>query len=95
MPKTSYAILCALVAAVALTSSCSTTRVLEDGQYRLARNRVEISNDRKFNPKEVEKYIQQKANTYLLFGWNPFLNIYNWSTPGSDDLWSRICRKIG
>ncbi|MBQ6286084.1 MAG: BamA/TamA family outer membrane protein [Bacteroidales bacterium] len=95
MPKTSYAILCALVAAVALTSSCSTTRVLEDGQYRLARNRVEISNDRKFNPKEVEKYIQQKANTYLLFGWNPFLNVYNWSGKDAEKFSNKLIRKIG
>ena len=60
-PKTSVAILAAIVLAAALSFSCSTTRVLEDGQYRLAKNKVEITNDRKFNPKEVEKYIQQKS----------------------------------
>ena len=42
-PKTSVAILAAIVLAAALSFSCSTTRVLEDGQYRLAKNKVEIT----------------------------------------------------
>ena len=92
--KTTSAILWTLIA-TALVSSCSTTRVLEEGQYRLARNKVEITNDKKFNPKEVEKYIQQKSNTYLLFGWNPFLNVYNWSGKDTDKLSNRFLRKIG
>ena len=95
MSKTSSAIFTVLAAAAALASSCSTTRVLEDGQYRLAKNKVEITNDRKFNPKEVEKYIQQKSNTYVLFGWNPFLNIYNWSGKDTDKFTNRLLRKIG
>ena len=61
VPKTSSTILSVLVIAIALVCSCSTTRVLEEGQYRLAKNEVEITNDRKFNPKEVEKYIKQKG----------------------------------
>ena len=94
MSKTTSTIL-HVVIAIALVTSCSTTRVLEDGQYRLARNKVEITNDKKFNPKEVEKYIQQKSNTYLFLGWNPFLNVYNWSGKDTVKLSSRFLRKIG
>ncbi len=93
--KTSSAIFPILVIAFALVCSCSTTRVLEDGQYRLAKNSVEITNDKKFNPKEIEKYIQQKSNSYILFGWNPFLNIYNWSGKNPDGFASNLFRKIG
>ena len=92
--KATSAILLTLIAA-ALLSSCSTTRVLEEGQYRLARNKVEITNDKKFNPKEVEKYIQQKSNTYLFLGWNPFLNVYNWSGKDTGKFSNKFLRKIG
>ncbi len=93
--KTSSAIFPVLVIAFALVCSCSTTRVLEDGQYRLAKNSVEVTNDKKFNPKEIEKYIQQKSNSYILFGWNPFLNIYNWSGKDADGFASKLFRKVG
>lgn len=93
--KTSSAIFPVLVIAFALVCSCSTTRVLEDGQYRLAKNSVEVANDKKFNPKEIEKYIQQKSNSYILFGWNPFLNIYNWSGKDADGFASKLFRKVG
>ena len=93
--KTSSAIFPVLVIAFALVCSCSTTRVLEDGQYRLAKNSIEVTNDKKFNPKEIEKYIQQKSNSYILFGWNPFLNIYNWSGKDADGFASKLFRKVG
>ena len=37
----------ALLAAI----SCSTTRVLQDDEYRLAKNRINVVNDKKFNDK--------------------------------------------
>lgn len=83
------------IAILLVFASCSTTRVLGEGEYRLRENKVTITNDREFPKSELTPYVKQRANTYFLLGWNPFLNIYNWSTPGSDDLWSRICRKIG
>ena len=93
--KTFSAIASVMIAALAAFTSCSTTRVLEDGQYRLARNKIEITNDKRISPKEVDKYIQQKANTSMLFGWNPFLNVYNWSGKDSDKFADRLLRKIG
>ncbi|MBP5218395.1 MAG: BamA/TamA family outer membrane protein [Bacteroidales bacterium] len=84
-----------LVLVAVISASCSTTRVLSDGEYRLAKNKVEITNGDDFNPKEVEKYIKQKSNSYLIFGWNPFLNIYNWSGRNEDGKMDRFLRKIG
>ena len=74
--------------------SCSTTRVLEDGQYRLASNKIKIDNSRSFNPSVLDPYLKQKPNSYFIFGWNPFLNIYNWQN-GKGQLWDRFVQKIG
>ena len=74
--------------------SCSTTRVLEDGQYRLAKNKITIENSRTFNPAVLEPYLKQKPNSYFIFGWNPFLNLYNWSN-GKGGGWDRFVQKLG
>ena len=73
--------------------SCSTTRVLPDGQYRLEKNTVEITNDNKFNSKSIEPYLKQKPNSTFL-GWNPFLNLYNMSN-GRGRGWDKFVRKVG
>lgn len=83
------------MATTVLSFSCSTTRVLGDGQFRLADNKVVVDNDRKFNTKEIESYIKQKPNSYIIFGWNPFLNIYNWSGKNADKGINKFLRKIG
>lgn len=75
-------------------SSCSTTRVLAEGEYRLAKNEVEINGQGRLNPNELQPYIKQKSNTYLIFGWNPFLNIYNWASDESTFI-NRAIHKIG
>ena len=74
--------------------SCSTTRVLEDGQYRLAKNKINIENSKTFNPAVLEPYLKQKPNSYFIFGWNPFLNLYNWSN-GKGGGWDRFVKKLG
>ena len=85
-----------LAALLPLLPSCSTTRALPEGTYRLAENRILIHKDKSEIPKsDLAPYIKQRSNTYFLLGWNPFLNIYNWAKPGSEDGWSRFCRKIG
>ncbi len=94
--KPSFCLFAATVMATAVLSfSCSTTRVLGDGQFRLADNKVVVDNDRKFNTKEIESYIKQKPNSYIIFGWNPFLNIYNWSGKNADKGINKFLRKIG
>ena len=49
--------------------SCSTTRVLEDGQYRLAKNKIKIENSKTFNSSVLDPYLKQKPNSYFIFGW--------------------------
>ncbi len=85
----------ALFFAILAAAGCSTTRTLGEGEYRLADNKVRINNDKKFSTKEIESYIIQKPNSYLVFGWNPFLNFYNWSGKDEDKAVNRIIRKIG
>ena len=76
-------------AVAALLLSCSTTHVLQDGEYRLASNKIEIMNDDEFNPNSLEPYIKQKHK-----GWSPFLNVYNWSN-GKGKGWDKFVQRIG
>ena len=77
VPKTFVRLFSAVLLMVAALSSCSTTRVLEEGQFRLAKNEVKIKGDKNLSAGSVSNYIQQKANSYIIFGWSPFLNLYN------------------
>ena len=83
-----------LVMAAAAAVSCSTTKVLQDDQYRLSKNKIEVTNDKSFNITQLQPYIQQKPNSYFIFGWNPFLNVYNWSN-GKGKAWDKFVQKIG
>lgn len=83
-----------LVILAAVSASCSTTRVLQDNEYRLAKNKIEITNDKHFNPNSLNPYIQQKPNPSIIFGWNPFLSVYNWSN-GKGKGWDKLVQKIG
>ncbi|MCD8312623.1 MAG: hypothetical protein LUC24_00500, partial [Bacteroidales bacterium] len=86
--------LAAVAAAICLVLSCSTTRVLQEDEYRLARNTVEVTNDSKFSVNDLEPYLKQRPNSYFVFGWNPFLNVYNWQN-GKGKGWDRFVSKIG
>ena len=78
-----------LVLTATLLSSCSTTRALQDDQYRLARNKIEISNSKDFNPDIQTPYLKQKHR-----GWSPFMSVYNW-TNGKGKGWDKFVQKIG
>ena len=86
--------ICAAAILFAASIGCSTTRLLPEGASRLARNHVTVEGNKHFNVSEITPYIKQQPNKYFMFGWNPFLNIYNWSD-GSDKWYSRMWRKIG
>lgn len=86
-------------AAVIMMAGCSTTRTLKEGQFRLKKNEVSIDPAYGLKPSdlsttELSMYVQQQPNSYFLFGWNPFLNIYNWSD-GSGKGINRFWEKIG
>lgn len=91
--KTVSGILTAIIFAMA-TVSCSTTRVLQEDQYRLSDNNIKVTNDRKFNTASLTPYLKQKPNPSVIFGWNPFLSVYNWSN-GKGKGWDRFVQKIG
>lgn len=80
-----------LMAAILLScASCSTTRVLADGQYRLSENSIEVRNGEKFNTNQLVPYIKQKAKS-----WSPMMCVYNWADKDAHGVWSRLVRKIG
>ena len=82
-----------LTAALGLLS-CSTTKVLQDNEYRLAKNNIEVKNDKHFDTNQLQAYLKQKPNTYFIFGWNPFLNVYNWQN-GNGKAWDKLVKKVG
>ena len=86
-------ILICLAAILALVS-CSTTRVLQDGEYRLAKNKIKADNPKEFNVTQLTPYLKQQPNSYFIFGWNPFLNLYNMSN-GKGKGWDRFVQKVG
>ncbi len=77
-------ILCTILA------SCSTTKSLQDGEYRLTKNKIKVENDKDFNPSQLNKYLKQNEN----LGWSPFLYVYNW-TNGKGKGWDKLMQKIG
>ena len=84
----------AIALAAVLLISCSTTRVLQDDQFRLSQNKIEITNNKKFNPNQLQPYLKQKPNSYFILGWNPFLSVYNWQN-GKGGIWDKMVTKIG
>ena len=76
--------------AVLMMVSCSTTRVLQDGEYRLTKNKIEIANDDSFNPSRLNKYLKQNEG----LGWSPFMVVYNWSDM-TGSKWDNFLEKIG
>ena len=56
-----------ILAAILLSAvSCSTTRILSDGQYRLAENTIEVKKGEKFNTNQLVPYISQSMESYAL-----------------------------
>lgn len=72
--------------------SCSTTKLVPEGNYRLLSNKVVFEGER-LSPTEVTPYIRQQAKKGLIFGWGPGMSIYNWSNGsgvGINKFWETI-----
>ena len=80
-----------LLGGLALLCSCSTTRSLRDGEYLLRKSAVQVE-QRGFNASQLQSYILQKPNSYIL-GFNPLLSIYNWGGKG-ETAFGRFLQKI-
>ena len=74
--------------------SCSTTRVIPEDESRLKANKIIIENSKSYPASELLSYVKQKPNTSYIFGWNPFLNMYNWQN-GKGRAWDRFINKVG
>ncbi len=72
--------------------SCSTTRILPAGKYRLAGNRIKVEG-RQVSGSELSKYVAQKPNPSLL-GYSPSVAIYNWADT-ADTWWNNMIRSLG
>ena len=83
-----------LIIVPVILAACSTTKVIPQGESRLKQNHIKVLNSKSYKVSELEPYLKQKPNTYFIFEWNPFLNIYNWSN-GKDNGWDRFVKKIG
>lgn len=81
-----------LVAILALVS-CSATRVLRDGEYQLNKNKIKVDKPKEFNASQLNPYLKQQSASSI-FGWNPFVNLYNWSN-GKGKGWDRFVQKVG
>ena len=84
----------ALITALAISASCSTTKLLADDESRLVENVIIVKNDRDFNVSELQPYVKQKPNSYFVGKWNPFLYVYNWGDDSGSG-WDRFTKKLG
>ena len=89
-----YCQILAVIASAICLLSCSTTKVLQDNEYRLAKNAIKVENDKKFSTDQLQPYLKQKPNAYFIFGWNPFLSVYNWQN-GKGKTWDKLVKKVG
>lgn len=83
-----------LLAVLAGISACSTTATLAEDELRLAENKIVIENSYTYKASQLQPYIKQKANTYIIGKWQPFLYVYNWQN-GKNGGWDNFCRKVG
>lgn len=74
--------------------SCSTVRVIPEGSSLLKENNIIITNSEEIESGNLSQYLRQQPNRSLIYGWNPFLMIYNWSN-GKSNGWDRFVKKIG
>ncbi len=91
--RRSFTLTVSILSILMAAFSCSTTRVLQDGECRLVENKVLIDGDGP-QESELESYIKQKPNPYFIGKWNPFLYVYNWSS-GRGTAWDRFVEKLG
>ena len=94
MKQSAILLLTAVLALAGLSAGCSTTATLAEDELRLAENKIVVKNSYTYKPSNLQPYLKQKANTYLIGKWQPFLYVYNWQN-GKNGGWDNFCRKLG
>ncbi len=83
-----------LVISLFFVISCSTTKLLPEGTYRLASQKVDLTTrNKELSSGNLSQYIRQQPNTSILFDWSPSLSIYNWSDgsgKGINGFWEKM-----
>lgn len=82
-----------LILAAVLAAGCSTTRVLGEDEYQLARNSIKVDKAG-VDASELNSYVRQKPNSSFLFGWNPSVAIYNMAGTSTSGF-ANFLRKMG
>lgn len=85
------------ITAFSLLPSCSTTKAVPEGYYRLKENKISITNHSKYpnyKVSDIENYVRQKPAKGIIKSWNPFLYIYNWDN-GKGKGWDKFVHKLG
>ncbi|MCF0173971.1 MAG: hypothetical protein HUJ95_01390, partial [Bacteroidales bacterium] len=89
--------LLSIISVLVFISSCSSTKVLHDGQTRLVANKVVVEGDKRdpsTSKSTISKYIYQTP-PISLWGWNPLICVYNWTTNGKTKGWDKFVQTIG
>ena len=83
-----------LVIFLLIVTSCSTTKLLPEGTYRLASQKVELTTrEKNLSSSGFTQYIRQQPNSSIIFNWSPGLSMYNWSNGsgrGINGFWEKM-----
>lgn len=81
-----------ILACILAISSCSTTKVIPQGQYRLVSNNITVEGGSEIPASVLNSCIKDQPGASLL-GWNPLISMYNWSggqSEGFKGIWYKL-----
>ncbi len=85
-PPVKYEAFLFLVIFGILVVSCHLTKYVPEGQYLLAKSKIDVDN-KDINKKELKLYLKQRPNARILGFWKFHLWLYNLSNPKKEDGW--------
>ena len=59
--------------------SCSTVKVLSDGESMLKANKIKLLNNSRVRSGELLSLVRQQPNNSVILGWKPAVVMYNWT----------------
>ena len=71
-------IVIALIVTISL-NSCSTVKVIPEGESMLKENRIKLLNRSRVRSGELLALVRQQPNSSIVLGWKPSVVIYNWT----------------